>query len=153
MDERCLSILGEIKEFYPQLNIVNGDALKYNWNDEFEANGKYHIVSNLPYNISVVLLMNWLTKIDNYKSLTLMFQKEVADRITANISTKDYGRVSVIAQLQCDVVKLFDLAPTCFVPAPKIFAPILFRKLHRSTISGSLAALKIVVLPFSVAQN
>lgn len=138
MDERCLSILAEIKEFYPQLDVVNGDALKYDWNDEFERNGKYHIVSNLPYNISVVLLMNWLMKIDNYKSLTLMFQKEVADRITANISTKDYGRVSVIAQLQCEVVKLFDLAPTCFVPAPKIWSSVLLFKPRKEVIDENI---------------
>lgn len=138
MDERCLNILGEIKEFYPQLNIVNGDALKYDWDSEFVSNGKYHIVSNLPYNISVVLLMNWLMKIDNYKSLTLMFQKEVADRITADVGTKDYGRVSVIAQLQCEVTKLFDLAPTCFVPAPKIWSSVLLFKPYENSLSTEM---------------
>lgn len=138
MDERCLSILGEIKEFYPQLNVINGDALKYDWNKEFENNGKYHIVSNLPYNISVVLLMNWLMNVDNYKSLTLMFQKEVADRITADISTKDYGRVSVIAQLQCEIVKLFDLPPTCFVPAPKIWSSVLLFKPRENTLDEEI---------------
>ena len=57
-----------------------------------------------------------------------MFQKEVADRILAETGTKDYGRVSVIAQLQCNVERLFDLSPTCFVPAPKIWSSVLLFK-------------------------
>ena len=125
MDERCLSILGEIKEYYKQLEIIGGDALKFDWDNKASVDGKFHVVSNLPYNISVVLLTNWLNKIENIKSLTLMFQKEVADRITADIGCKDYGRISVISQLQCEVVKLFDLSPTCFVPAPKIWSSVL----------------------------
>ena len=125
MDDRCLSILGEIKEYYNQLEIIGGDALKFDWDNKASVDGKFHVVSNLPYNISVVLLTNWLNKIENIKSLTLMFQKEVADRITADIGCKDYGRISVISQLQCEVVKLFDLSPTCFVPAPKIWSSVL----------------------------
>ena len=125
MDERCLQILEEIKHVYPMLDIVNGDALKFDWKEQTENFGKYHIISNLPYNISVVLLTQWLQKIDCFKSLTLMFQKEVGDRILARIGTKDYGRISVISQLQCKVIKLFDLPPTCFVPAPKIWSSVL----------------------------
>ena len=68
MDERCLDILGEIKEGYPNLMIVNGDALKFDWEKYFIENGKCHIVSNLPYNISVVLLMGWLSFVERYKS-------------------------------------------------------------------------------------
>ena len=125
MDARCLDILHEIQGFYPQLEILEGDALKFDFCAKSEAEGKFHIVSNLPYNISVVLLTGWLKHMECYKSLTLMFQKEVADRITAHIGTKDYGRISVMAQLQCEVVKLFDLPPTCFVPAPKIWSSVL----------------------------
>ena len=125
MDERCLQILEEIKTFYPQLEIINGDALLFDWQKKFDEEGLFHIISNLPYNISVVLLTGWLKKIHNFKSLTLMFQKEVGDRIAANVGTKDYGRISVLAQLQCEVKKLFDLPPTCFVPAPKIWSSVL----------------------------
>jgi len=125
MDERCLNILKEIKEYYKQLEIISGDALKFAWDEKAKVDGKFHVVSNLPYNISVVLLTGWLYKIENIKSLTLMFQKEVADRITADIGCKDYGRISVISQLQCEVIKLFDLSPTCFVPAPKIWSSVL----------------------------
>ncbi len=125
MDNRCINILNEIKEFYPQLNIINGDALEFNWKQFSQDNDKYHIVSNLPYNISVVLLTKWLTQINDIKSMTLMFQKEVANRIIADVGTKEYGRISIISQLQCKVIKLFDLPPTCFVPAPKIWSSVL----------------------------
>lgn len=125
MDERCLEILTEIKASYPQLDIVNGDALKFDWDGKALQDGAYHIVSNLPYNISVVLLTGWLEQISCFKSLTLMFQKEVADRIVAVAGGKDYGRLSVVSQLQCEVTKLFDLPPTCFVPAPKIWSSVL----------------------------
>ena len=138
MDERCISILEEIQAFYPQLNIINGDALKFDWQKEIKENGKAHIVSNLPYNISVVLLAMWLQQIDNFKSMTLMFQKEVADRITASVGTKDYGRISVMAQLQCNVEKLFDLPPTCFTPAPKIWSSVLLFKPKKDTVETSL---------------
>ena len=138
MDERCLNILAEIKECYPQLSIINGDALKFLWQDNYEHNGACHVVSNLPYNISVVLLCNWLVNIKWYKSLTLMFQKEVADRIVANPDSKDYGRVSVISQLQCDVVRLFDLSPTCFVPQPKIWSSVLLFKPKSEAIDGKV---------------
>lgn len=125
MDERCLRILEEIRGFYPQLEIINGDALKFDWQAQRKKEGKIHIISNLPYNISVALLTDWLEQIDCFKSLTLMFQKEVADRIVAEPGNKSYGRLSVISQLQCDIVHLFDLAPTCFVPAPKIWSSVL----------------------------
>lgn len=124
MDERCIEILREIRAVYSQLNIINGDALKFDWRT-FGAGGDFHIVSNLPYNISVILLTKWLKDMAGIKSMTLMFQKEVGDRIAAVTGTKDYGRISVLSQLTCRVVKLFDLAPSCFVPAPKIWSSVL----------------------------
>lgn len=140
MDERCLEILAEIKAYYPQLEICSGDALKFDWQAKAAAEGKLHIVSNLPYNISVVLLTGWLKTIENFKSLTLMFQKEVADRILADTGTKDYGRLSVMAQLQCEVIRLFDLPPTCFVPAPKIWSSVLLFRPKKEPVAPALLA-------------
>ncbi len=137
MDERCLAILEEIKQFYPALEIVNGDALQFDWYGE-AAGAPFHVVSNLPYNISVVLLTSWLKDLDNIKSLTLMFQKEVADRIAAVPGTKEYGRISVISQLTCTVTRLFDLPPTCFVPAPKIWSSVLLFKPREQRPGGKL---------------
>lgn len=124
MDERCIAIMEDIKsKVGNKLEIVNGDALR----EDFAKLDKAprHVVSNLPYNISVPLLIGWLKNIKSFESLTLMFQKEVADRIMSPTSSKDYGRISVLAQLSCKVSKLLDLNPNCFVPAPKIWSSVL----------------------------
>lgn len=124
MDERCIAIMEEIKSLVgKRLEIINGDALKIDFSKL--GNAPRHIISNLPYNISVPLLTGWLMEINNFNSLTLMFQKEVADRITATPGNKNYGRISVLAQLLCKIERLFDLNPNCFVPAPKIWSSVL----------------------------
>lgn len=124
MDSRCIAIMEELREKTgDRLHIINADALQTNISD-FPQTPK-HIISNLPYNISVPLLTRWLANITAYSSLTLMFQKEVAERIMAPLNCKDYGRLSVLAQLQCRINKLFDLSPDCFVPAPKIRSSVL----------------------------
>ncbi len=124
MDERCIAIMEEIKSLVGErLEIINGDALKIDFSKL--GNAPRHIISNLPYNISVPLLTGWLMDISNFSSLTLMFQKEVADRITATPGNKNYGRISVLAQLLCKIERLFDLNPNCFVPAPKIWSSVL----------------------------
>ena len=115
------------------MNIINGDALKVDFEDMGDT--PRHVVSNLPYNISVPLLVKWLYKINNYQSLTLMFQKEVADRILAKIKTKDYGRISILSQLQCNIVRLMDLSPECFVPAPKIWSSVLLFRPNQQVLT------------------
>lgn len=124
MDPRCIAIMEELKE---QTNvpfrIVNGDALTFDLSREIEA--PRQLVSNLPYNVSVPLLTGWLKQAGSYRAMTLMFQKEVAERITAPTRCKDYGRLSVLAQLTCDIAKLLELPPECFTPAPKIRSTVL----------------------------
>lgn len=71
------------------------------------------------------LLTGWLKQAGSYRAMTLMFQKEVAERITAPTRCKDYGRLSVLAQLTCDIAKLLELPPECFTPAPKIRSTVL----------------------------
>ncbi len=123
MDDRCIQIMRDIQDKTgSKLEIVSGDALAYDYSS---LPAGVNIVSNLPYNISVPLLTMWLYDISHYSSLTLMFQKEVAERIMAEPGCKAYGRLSVLAQLQCDIVKLIDLNPNCFVPAPKIWSSVL----------------------------
>lgn len=134
LDERCIQIMQDINlKTGNILEILNQDALKFDFN--YEEDIAKHIVSNLPYNISVPLLTKWLYDIDCYKSLTLMFQKEVADRIQAQTSTKDYGRLSVLAQLQCKITRLLDLNPECFTPAPKIWSSVLLFQPLEKTLS------------------
>ena len=124
MDHRCIQIMEDLKEeTNANMDIINADALKTDFSI-LEGQNK-QIISNLPYNISVPLLIGWLKKMQHYQGLTLMFQKEVAERILSPIKTKNYGRISVLAQLCAKVEKLFDISPECFVPAPKIWSTVL----------------------------
>ena len=139
MDSRCIEIMHEIQQVVGErLQIVEGDALKYDFISE--ENFPKHIVSNLPYNISVPLLIGWLKNVSKFKSLTLMFQKEVAERICADIGNKNYGRISVLAQLTCHINKLFDLNPNCFVPAPKIWSSVLLFRPKEIVITPEILA-------------
>ncbi len=138
MDERCIEIMQEIREKVGEdkLEIINGDALKQDFS-KFEGTPK-NIVSNLPYNISVPLLVSWLKQIENFDSLTLMFQKEVADRICAPTKCKDYGRISILSQLLCKIERLFDINPNCFVPAPKIWSTVVLFRPKPANIESKL---------------
>lgn len=133
MDSRCISIMEELQSKTGKLlQIINGDALKHDYSNQGIPT---HIISNLPYNISVPLLVKWLSQIKDFSSLTLMFQKEVADRILAPTHCKDFGRISILAQLQCKITKLFDINPECFTPAPKIWSTVLLFQPRETAIS------------------
>lgn len=124
MDKRCIKIMDELKsQSNIPFSILCGDALKFDITQEISS--PRQIISNLPYNVSVPLLIGWLKTIKSYAALTLMFQKEVAERIMAKTRSKDYGRISIIAQLTCDIEKLLDLNPECFTPAPKVWSSVL----------------------------
>jgi len=104
-----------------KLDVVFGDALKVDLS-ELEKSG-YAICSNLPYNVGTELLIGWLQKIaigKNIQSLTLMFQREVAQRIVAKVGDEQYGRLSVLTDLVSDAKILFDVPNTAFVPRPKV---------------------------------
>ncbi|HCU59465.1 MAG TPA: 16S rRNA (adenine(1518)-N(6)/adenine(1519)-N(6))-dimethyltransferase [Alphaproteobacteria bacterium] len=150
MDERCVEIMNELKGIAPcPMEILNADALTVDI--ATLRSQKLQIVSNLPYNISVPLLTGWLEKTDKIEAMTLMFQKEVADRICAPIKTKDYGRLSVLAQLVCDVQRLWTLNPECFVPAPKVQSTVLlFKPLKDRPTNGVLQKVeKLTLAAFS----
>ncbi|WCR53764.1 MAG: Ribosomal RNA small subunit methyltransferase A [Wolbachia endosymbiont of Ctenocephalides orientis wCori] len=108
-------LLNEYREKY---KIIEADALNVTEKEFIESPVK--VIANLPYNISVALFLKWLSDIKYFTSLTLMFQKEVADRITARPNSKDYGSLSVFSQLICDIKKEFDLEPEDFFPKPKV---------------------------------
>ncbi len=99
------------------LLVVEGDALAF---DYAALPAPRRVVANLPYNIGTPLLLDWLRHIRQFASLTLMFQKEVADRIVARPRTESYGRLSVMAQWRCEVTRLFDIPARAFTPAPKV---------------------------------
>lgn len=125
-DTRCFPALEEIAAAYPnQLNIVQGDALETDTGQYLTSPIK--IVSNLPYNVGTELLVRWLTPVTwppFWQSLTLMFQKEVAERITAQPGSKAYGRLSVLAQWRSDARIVMTLPPEAFTPPPKISSAV-----------------------------
>lgn len=126
-DPRAVKALEELKAVAEgRLEIELGDALKSNLLEI--ADGPRAIIANLPYNIATTLLIGWLEQIradqTAYDSMTLMFQKEVADRMTAKPSTKAYGRLAVITQWICDVKKVYDLPPAAFTPPPKVSSAV-----------------------------
>lgn len=126
-DERCIRALDELAAVYEdRLVVVEGDAL--NADVATQALTKYprprKIVSNLPYNIATPLLIGWLKQIGEVDGLTLMFQKEVADRLAADPGHKDYGRLSVITQWLCDVSPLFNVDKRAFTPPPKVVSTV-----------------------------
>ena len=129
-DTRCLAALTEIGEFFPEkLTIIQENALKV---DELALfPGGASVVANLPYNISTTLLAKWLTN-DRFPfaDLTLMFQKEVADRILASPGSKTYGRISVLAQWRCKIQRAFDVPRQAFVPPPKVESTIIHLTPH-----------------------
>jgi 16S rRNA (adenine1518-N6/adenine1519-N6)-dimethyltransferase len=122
-DPRCLAALAEVAAHYPgRLELVEGDALQLDPAVLAEAPRK--IVANLPYNIATALLLRWLDHIGDYDSLTLMFQREVAERFVARPREPAYGRLSVLVQWLTEPRILFDLPPRAFVPPPKVTSSV-----------------------------
>lgn len=126
-DRRCIAALAEVSEAYPgRLQVIEGDALKVDVRP-YLGDGPARVVANLPYNIATVLLVGWLSSDPWppwFSSLTLMFQREVAERIVAAPGTKAYGRLAVLAGWRTQARILFDVAPSAFVPPPKVTSSV-----------------------------
>lgn len=122
-DARCIEALAGLAMAYPdRLEILEGDALEIDVGMLGEAPRR--VVANLPYNISTALLVRWLARIEALESLTLMFQREVAERLAASPHSKDYGRLSVLTQWLCEVTICFNIKKEAFVPKPKIISTV-----------------------------
>ena len=124
-DPRCIPALNEIAEVYPgQLDIFNTDALDFDVRSHLTV--PIRIVANLPYNVGTELLIRWLTPKDwppFWSTLTLMFQKEVAERIIATPGSKSYGRLAILAQWKSNPKIMMELPPEAFTPPPKSIRP------------------------------
>ena len=122
-DERAIGALGEIAAHDPdRLRVVSGDAMAFDPAPHLTG-GPTRVVANLPYNIATALLVGWLSAEPWppwYDRLVLMFQREVAERIVAPPGSKTYGRLSVLAGWRTQAKILFDIAPSAFVPPPKV---------------------------------
>ena len=117
-------------KFNKDVEFINKDVLKINENNL--SNQILTVFGNLPYNISTEILSKWILNINPkkvwFRCLVLMFQKEVADRIISKFNTKNYGRLTILANWRLDIKKICDISPTSFQPKPKIESTVLFFK-------------------------
>lgn len=131
-DQRFIDIL---KEFEvpdgSKFNILQADALKVSISKilkEHNVSKPYHIVANLPYNIGTELLIRWIDDIKNIESITVMLQREVVDRMRAEVNTKDYGRLAIIMQSCFRVDEVLQIPPEAFIPPPKVWSSVAYLK-------------------------
>ena len=127
-DERCLPGLAQIAAAYDgRLTVIEADALDVDEATLVPPGERAIIAANLPYNIATLLLIKWLSAErwpPWFDSLTLMFQREVAERLIAKPRTKSYGRLSVISQWRTEPKIMFDVHPSAFTPAPKVISTV-----------------------------
>jgi 16S rRNA (adenine1518-N6/adenine1519-N6)-dimethyltransferase len=125
-DRRCIPALAELSDAFPgQLRVIEGDAMKVD--AAAETGGAYHIVANLPYNVGTALTVGWLTEAQwppSWQSLTLMFQREVAERIVAKPGTDAYGRLAILAQWRSEARIAMPVHRSAFTPPPKIMSAV-----------------------------
>jgi 16S rRNA (adenine1518-N6/adenine1519-N6)-dimethyltransferase len=141
-DRRAVAALADLATTFPdRLEVREGDALEIDLASLGEAPRR--IVANLPYNVATPLLIGWLRQAQAFESLTLMFQREVVDRLAARPRSKAYGRLSVLTQHVCEVTPLFDIAASAFVPPPKVISSVV-RLVPRTEVIGDLTRLEAV---------
>lgn len=152
-DERCLPILKALKEYAGErFDYIQADASEVTCASVGEA--PRAIVANLPYNVGTSLLLGWLEEIslssDAYSGLTLMFQREVAERIAAKPFSKDYGRLSILAQWLCDVHLLMPVPAAAFVPPPKVDSAVIQLIPRKTPLfpANKVALEKVVAIAF-----
>ena len=147
-DTRCIAALEEVQtQFTGKLKIVQGDALSTEVRQYLTH--PVQIIANLPYNIGTELLVRWLNSTtwpSFWQSMTLMFQKEVANRIVASPGSKAYGRLSVMAQWRCNTKIAFNIPATAFTPPPKVESSIVhFEALKKPRFPAEVNKLEFVV--------
>ena len=147
-DNRCIAALEEIQSLFPgRLRLLHGDALSMNVTQYLTDPIK--IIANLPYNIGTELLVRWLNSKNwpsFWQSMTLMFQKEVANRIVARPGSKAYGRLSVMSQWRCNTKIAFNIPATAFTPPPKVESAVVhFEALNEPKFPAEVDKLEFVV--------
>lgn len=120
LDEKLIPILQEELKDFPNFQLVHKDALKVDYKELIGEEQSVKIVANLPYYVTTPIIANLLNGKYNIKSITIMIQKEVGERIDAEPGTKDYGAFSLLAQYYCDTKIIRKVPPSCFIPSPKV---------------------------------
>ena len=149
-DKQSEKMLTDIKKIYrDNLIIITDDALHYPiWE---LGDSPRQVIANLPYNTGTKMLTSWLKHIQHFDLLTLMFQKEVADRIIAKQGSKNYGRLSILTNWLTKSKKLFDIPSEAFIPRPKITSSVIqLKPLHKPLYDVSFESIeKITQMAFS----
>lgn len=130
-DSAVIPVVEELQNIVgTQLEVINTDALKVDYKTTIEQQGfsKANIIANLPYNVATELLFKWLHLPEYFETLTLMFQKEVAERIVAKPSTKDYGWLAIFSQMQFECSIEYILPPSAFIPPPKVDSAVVLMR-------------------------
>ncbi|MGG7165162.1 16S rRNA (adenine(1518)-N(6)/adenine(1519)-N(6))-dimethyltransferase RsmA [Clostridium ihumii] len=120
LDDRLIPILSEELKDFSNFELIHKDALKVNYNELIGDEPSVKLVANLPYYVTTPIIANLLNGGYKFKSLTIMIQKEVAERIDAEPSTKDYGAFSLLVQYYCNTSIVRKVSPKCFIPSPKV---------------------------------
>lgn len=120
LDSRLIPILQEELKEYDNFTLVNNDALKIDFNEIIGEEKSVKVVANLPYYVTTPIISKFLTEGYKFKSLTIMIQKEVAERMAAKPSTKEYGSISILAQYYCDTKIIRKVPCSAFIPSPKV---------------------------------
>lgn len=148
-DARCLPALAEIADYYPgRLEVIEGDALKTDF-ETLAPEGPARIIANLPYNVGTQLLINWLLPKawpPFWQSLTLMFQKEVGQRIVARENDDHYGRLGVLCGWRTEAHLAFDVPPQAFTPPPKVTSSVVHLTPRTSPLPCDVAKLEKVTM-------
>lgn len=131
LDRDLIPALKRLTEKAGHLNVYQADALRFDFKSLLKNGEKLRIVGNLPYNISTPLLFHLFSQTDVIKDMFFMLQKEVVDRLVANVGTKAYGRLGIMSQYFCQIEKLFDVPPTAFYPEPKVESAIVHLMPHK----------------------
>ncbi|SKA82768.1 dimethyladenosine transferase [Clostridium sp. USBA 49] len=120
LDDALIPILNKELEQFDNFNIIHKDALKVDFNEIIGEEKSVKVVANLPYYVTTPIIAKLLNGNYNFKSITIMIQKEVGERIAAKPSTKEYGALSILVQYYCDIKTIRKVSPSSFFPQPKV---------------------------------
>lgn len=125
LDSNLIPILNEELKEFDNFKLINEDALKVDFNEIIAGEESVKLVANLPYYVTTPIICKFLTEDYNFKSLTIMIQKEVAERIAAKPNCKEYGALSLLVQYYCDTKILRKVPPSAFIPQPKVESTVI----------------------------
>lgn len=157
IDNKLIPILNDIFKDYSNIEILNADILKININEIIEQrnNGKaIKVVANLPYYITTPIIMKLLEDKLNIQTITIMIQKEVAQRIIAKPSSKDYGALSLAVQYYCKPEIMFNVSADCFVPKPSVDSAVInLEILDKPSVNAKDSKLLFKVIKIAFSQR